>query len=155
MPAGAARDTLARIVAVRASRLGTGHNGHVSDEQTLYEVVGGMPFFRRLVDAFYVRVETDPILRPMYPPDELEGARERLTLFLGQYWGGPDTYSQRRGHPMLRRRHMPFPIDEAARNQWVTHMGAAVDQLAPPEAVARALRDYFQMAADAMVNQPD
>lgn len=114
-----------------------------------------MSFFRRLVDAFYVRVETDPILRPMYPADELDGARERLTLFLGQYWGGPYTYSQRRGHPMLRRRHIPFPIDQTARNQWVSHMNAAVAELAPPDDVATALRDYFSMAADAMVNHPD
>lgn len=127
----------------------------MSEDQTLYEAVGGMGFFRRLVDAFYAGVENDPVLRPMYPPEELDGARERLTLFLGQYWGGPDTYSQRRGHPMLRRRHIPFPIDQAARDRWVTHMSAAIDQLAPPDDVATALRDYFAMAADAMVNRAD
>lgn len=128
-------------------------SGH--GEQTLYQAVGGMGFFRRLVEAFYMRVEADPVLRPLYPEDDLAGARERLTLFLGQYWGGPDTYSQRRGHPMLRRRHIPFPIGVDARDRWVAHMRAAVAELGPPDEVAQALEDYFAMAADAMVNQPD
>lgn len=123
------------------------------DEVTLYAAVGGMTFFRRLVDAFYSRVEVDPVLRPLYPEDDLAGARERLTLFLGQYWGGPDTYTQRRGHPMLRRRHMPFAIDRDARDRWVRHMGEAVAELGPPPPVAAALEQYFAMAADAMVNQ--
>lgn len=125
----------------------------MAEEQTLYDAVGGMPFFRRLVAAFYVRVEADSVLRPLYPEQDLDGARDRLTLFLGQYWGGPDTYSQRRGHPMLRRRHIPFPIDQDARNRWVAHMGAAVAELSPPADVAQALTDYFAMAADAMVNR--
>ncbi len=119
---------------------------------TLYQAVGGMAFFRRLVDEFYSRVAEDELLRPMYPEQDLGPARERLTLFLGQYWGGPTTYSDRRGHPMLRRRHVPFPIDQAARDRWVMHMFGAVDTLSPPEAVAQALRDYFALAADAMVN---
>lgn len=125
----------------------------MSEGQTLYAAVGGMAFFRRLVDAFYRRVEADPVLRPLYPEDDLAGARERLTLFLGQYWGGPDTYSQRRGHPMLRRRHIPFPIDQDARDRWLTHMGDSVAELAPPADAARALIDYFAMAADAMINR--
>lgn len=119
---------------------------------TLYQAVGGMGFFRRLVDEFYSRVADDELLRPMYPEQDLGPARERLTLFLGQYWGGPTTYSDRRGHPMLRRRHIPFPIDQAARDRWVAHMSGAIDVLSPPEEVATALRDYFTLAADAMVN---
>lgn len=125
----------------------------MSDEGTLYAAVGGMGFFRRLVDAFYDGVEADPLLRPMYPEPDLGPARERLTLFLGQYWGGPQTYSERRGHPMLRRRHVAFPIDVAARDRWLDHMDAAIVRVAPPDAVATALRDYFAMAADAMVNR--
>ncbi len=120
---------------------------------TLYDAVGGMAFFRRLVDDFYDRVERDEVLQPMYPEDDMVGARERLTLFLGQYWGGPDTYSQRRGHPRLRMRHQPFWIDQDARDRWVSHMTAAVDTMAPPEDVRRALLDYFGMAADAMMNR--
>jgi len=120
---------------------------------TLYDAVGGMAFFRRLVDAFYRRVAEDEVLLPLYPEDDLTGARERLTLFLGQYWGGPDTYSQRRGHPRLRMRHQPFWIDVDARDRWVRHMTDAVDEVAPPDDVRRALLDYFDMAADAMINR--
>ena len=72
---------------------------------TLYEAVGGMPFFEELVDAFYEGVMPDPVLGPLYPPDDVDGARHRLTLFLAQYWGGPQTYMEERGHPMLRARH--------------------------------------------------
>ena len=114
-----------------------------------------MGFFRRLVDAFYEGVEDDPVLRPMYPQEDLGPARERLTLFLGQYWGGPDTYSQRRGHPRLRMRHMPFPIDGGARDRWLQHMGRAIDHVAPPDDAREALTQYFAMAADAMVNRDD
>src|SRR5437588_11989547 len=100
--------------------------------QTIFEAVGGLETFRRLVDAFYRGVETDPLLRPMYPADLTE-SREHLALFLAQYFGGPGTYSEQRGHPRLRRRHLPFPIDAAARDAWLRHMRAAVEEIALPE----------------------
>lgn len=120
---------------------------------TLYEAVGGMVFFRRLVDAFYRRVADDEVLLPLYPEEDLTGARERLTLFLGQYWGGPETYTQLRGHPRLRMRHQPYWIDRDARDRWVRHMTDAVDEVGPPDDVRGALLDYFAMAADHMVNR--
>ena len=126
----------------------------MSDEGvTLYDAVGGMPFFERLVDAFYDRVEGDAALLALYPDQEdLTGARLRLRLFLAQYWGGPDTYSQTRGHPRLRMRHAPFVIDADARDRWLAAMTGAILELDPPPQVAKALEDYFIMAADAMRN---
>lgn len=121
--------------------------------RSVYDSVGGMVFFRRLVDAFYRRVEHDEVLVLLYPEDDMAGARERLTLFLGQYWGGPTTYSERRGHPRLGMRHTAFWIDQDARDRWVTHMNAAIDEVTPPEDVAQVMRDYFDMAADAMMNR--
>jgi hemoglobin len=121
---------------------------------TLYAVVGGQPFFDRLVDRFYDGVETDPVLLPLYPDQaDLVGARRRLALFLGQYWGGPTTYSDERGHPRLRARHFPFPIGERERDRWLVHMRAAIDESdATDEAKAR-LHEYMTRAADAMRNQ--
>jgi hemoglobin len=122
-------------------------------EITVYEAVGGMDFFDRLVDAFYRRVEADPDLLALYPePDDLAGARERLRLFLAQYWGGPTTYSEQRGHPRLRMRHAPYPIDAAARDRWLAAMRGALDELDPPPAIRFRFDSYFDMAADAMVN---
>jgi hemoglobin len=122
-------------------------------ETTLYEAVGGMPFFVALVDTFYDGVAADPEFLAIYPtPDDLGPAREHLTLFLAQYWGGPTTYSDQRGHPRLRLRHVPFAIGEAERDRWLVHMTAAVAALDPPEDVAKALLDYFTTAADAMRN---
>jgi hemoglobin len=122
-------------------------------ELTLYEAVGGMPFFVSLVDAFYDSVAADPGFLAVYPtPEDLGPARHRLTLFLAQYWGGPATYNDERGHPRLRLRHMPFAIGDAERDRWLHHMTAAVDTLDPPDEVRRALLDYFTMAADAMRN---
>jgi hemoglobin len=119
---------------------------------TLYDQVGGMPTFQRLVDAFYRGVESDPILRPMYPADLAE-SRERLALFLAQYFGGPTTYSEQRGHPRLRMRHLPFPIDAAARDAWLTHMRAAVDDVALPEPARGVMLAYFQRVADFLINR--
>jgi hemoglobin len=122
-------------------------------ELTLYEAVGGMPFFEALVDAFYDGVAADAEFLAIYPtPDDLGPARHRLTLFLAQYWGGPTTYSDERGRPRLRLRHMPFAIGDAERDRWLLHMTAAVAELDPPDEVRRALLDYFTMAADAMRN---
>jgi hemoglobin len=121
----------------------------------VYEALGGQAFFDDLVDRFYRRVAMDPLLRPLYP-DDLTGPRRHLALFLGQYWGGPTTYSHERGHPRLRMRHAPFVIGEPERDAWLRHMGAALDGLVVERGVhpvveARLL-DYFAMTADAMVN---
>jgi hemoglobin len=120
---------------------------------TVYDRVGGMPFFERLVDRFYVGVETDPVLRPVYPEQDLVGARHRLTLFLAQYWGGPRTYDAERGHPRLRMRHFPFAIGPAERDRWLVHMRVAIAELAPPSDVADAFEHYFDNAAEAMRNR--
>jgi hemoglobin len=124
-----------------------------TDLQTLYDRAGGTPFFEALVGRFYDGVETDPVLRPVYPEPELTGARHRLTLFLIQYWGGPTTYDDERGHPRLRMRHAPFAIGPAERDRWLVHMRAALADLAPPEDVAAELERYFSMAAEAMRNR--
>jgi hemoglobin len=123
-------------------------------EQTAYERLGGSSFFVRLVGAFYGRVEDDPVLRPLYPGSELGPAAERLRLFLEQYWGGPTTYSEQRGHPRLRMRHRPFAIDAAARERWLGHMRAALDEQALAPELDELLWSYFEPAADAMVNTP-
>ena len=120
-------------------------------QPTLYDQVGGMDTFRRLVDAFYQGVETDPVLRPMYP-DDLTESREHLALFLAQYFGGPGTYSERRGHPRLRMRHLPFQVDAAARDAWLKHMRAAVDTVALPEPSRGLMLAYFAQVADFLVN---
>ena len=120
---------------------------------TLYELAGGMPFFERLVARFYDGVEADPILRPVYPKEDLTGARHRLTLFLAQYWGGPRTYDAERGHPRLRMRHVPFAIGPAERDRWLAHMRAAIAELRPAPDVAQALELYFARAAEAMRNR--
>jgi hemoglobin len=130
-----------------------------ADGETLYEAVGGEAFFVRLVDAFYDGVADDPVLVRLYPeaPD-LTGARQRLRLFLIQYWGGPTTYSDQRGHPRLRMRHTPFHIGSEERDHWLTHMLAAVDEVTAdlPDEIrdddARSLRDYFNPVAEQMRN---
>lgn len=120
---------------------------------TLFERAGGMPFFERLVGRFYDAVATDPVLRPLYPEADLSGAQRRLTLFLAQYWGGPRTYDDERGHPRLRMRHAPFEIDTAARDRWLTLMRAALLAEAPPPDVTAQLDAYLEMAAEAMRNR--
>jgi hemoglobin len=119
----------------------------------LYDRAGGMPFFETLVDRFYAGIEGDPLLRPLYPEPDLAGARHRLTLFLAQYWGGPTTYDQERGHPRLRMRHAPFAIGPAERDRWLVHMRAAIEAVAPPADVAADLERYIAMAAEAMRNR--
>jgi hemoglobin len=125
----------------------------VTDERTLFDAAGGMPFFERLVGHFYEGVEKDEILRPLYPEADLAGARHRLTLFLAQYWGGPRTYDEERGHPRLRMRHAPFPIGAAQRDAWLSRMASAIDETAPTPAVAERLHAYVNMAAEAMRNR--
>lgn len=122
---------------------------------TLYDQAGGLPFFEALVDSFYEGVASDPALLAVYPtPDDLTGARHRLTLFLAQYWGGPTTYNDERGHPRLRMRHFPFEIGPAERDAWLLHMREAVTFVDPPPDVAAQLLRYFDTAAEAMRNRP-
>jgi hemoglobin len=121
---------------------------------TFYDAVGGEETFRRLVHHFYAGVAEDPLLRPLYPEPDLAGAEERLRMFLVQYWGGPRTYQEQRGHPRLRMRHAPFAIGIAERDAWLRHMRVAVDSLDLPESAAVMLWDYLEMAAHSMVNQP-
>lgn len=124
-------------------------------EPTLYDQVGGMSYFERLVDRFYQGVRSDDVLLPLYPEADLAGARRRLTLFLVQYWGGPTTYLRERGHPRLRARHSPFSIGVLERDRWLVHMRAAIDGSdAPPDAIAR-LHEYVTLAADAMRNRDE
>ena len=123
-------------------------------EISVYEIVGGMPFFEGLVDRFYRGVAGDPVLLRLYPdPDDLAGARHRLTLFLAQYWGGPTTYSQERGHPRLRMRHAPFAIGPEERDHWLGHMRDAVATMEPPPEAADAFERYFGFAAESMRNR--
>jgi hemoglobin len=124
----------------------------VTEQTSFYDEIGGMPTFRRLVDAFYRGVASDEVLKPMYPEEDLGPAAERLTLFLAQYWGGPTTYSERRGHPRLRMRHQPFHVNPDARDRWLSHMRAAVDELELSPLHEATLWDYLQRAALAMVN---
>ncbi|GAB4209900.1 MAG: globin [Roseiflexaceae bacterium] len=123
----------------------------MNDEQTIHQQLGDAAF-RRLVDAFYEGVAADPLLRPMYPLD-LTASKEHLYLFLAQYFGGPPRYNALRGHPRLRMRHAPFPIDQAARDAWMRHMRAAVERAGIPEPAASAMRDYFERAATFLINQ--
>ena len=127
----------------------------MSEDVNVFEAVGGAEFFVDLVDRFYRRVGTDLLLRPLYP-DDLSDARRHLALFLQQYWGGPGTYSEERGHPRLRGRHLPFVIGEAERDAWFGHMAAALGAVVaergiPPELQAQMV-DYFANAADFLVN---
>lgn len=120
---------------------------------SVYEAVGGRPYFERLVDAFYAGVVTDELLRPMYPED-LTDSKLNMVDFLGQYWGGPTAYSDRKGHPRLRMRHAPFPVDDAARKSWLAHMGAAIESTeGASEEIKAAMTDYFAMAANHLVNR--
>jgi hemoglobin len=121
--------------------------------RSVYDLAGGEATFRLLVKRFYARVASDPVLRAVYPDEDLSAATERLTLFLIQYWGGPSTYSEQRGHPRLRMRHQPFAIGQAERDAWFGHMTAAVESLDLAPAVRKALLDYFETASTAMINQ--
>jgi hemoglobin len=131
----------------------------VSSEQpegtspSFYDAVGGMPFFERLVDRFYRGVETDEVLAPLYPeaPD-FSGARHRLTLFLAQYWGGPTTYNDERGHPRLRMRHFPYTVGPAQRDHWLLHMTNAIEACSSDVTVRQTLLDYFVPAAEHLRN---
>jgi hemoglobin len=123
-----------------------------TDSTTLFDAIGGALTFERIVERFYGGVATDPTLRPMYPEDLTESKRY-LALFLVQYFGGPTTYSQERGHPRLRMRHLPFAIGMAERNAWMRHMKAAVEAEQLPDTARDALLDYFERVATFMMNQ--
>jgi len=129
--------------------------GEAEPAATFYDLVGGHDTFRRLVERFYEGVAADPVLRPMYPEADLGPAAERLLMFLEQYWGGPTTYSEQRGHPRLRMRHARFAVDPDARDRWLTHMRAAVDSLELPPLSEAQLWDYLERAAHSMVNTFD
>ncbi len=124
----------------------------MTEQTTLYEAVGGEPTFRKLVATFYAGVAVDPVLGPLYPDEDLEAARERLTLFLMQYWGGPKTYSEQRGHPRLRMRHAPFKVGPIERDAWLRCMRLAVDEAGLDEPHRAQLWSYMQYAAASMVN---
>lgn len=125
----------------------------MADEPTVYERVGGEAFFVELVDRFYAGVEDDPVLRPLYRTDLAEPKRH-LAGFLAQLWGGPPHYSEERGHPRLRMRHLPFVVGPAQRDAWLHHMRAAVAEMDPPPEVREALLDHFARTADFLVNDP-
>ena len=122
---------------------------------SFYEEIGGEAFFTDLVSQFYAQVALDPILRPMYPEGDLKAAALRLQWFLEQYWGGPSTYQENRGHPRLRMRHAEFHINIAAHDAWLKAMRTAVDGVEIKPELKAQLWSYLEMAAAAMVNQPD
>lgn len=119
-----------------------------------YDAVGGHETFVKLIDVFYDGVATDPLLRPMYPEEDLGPAKRRFLMFLEQYWGGPTTYGEERGHPRLRMRHQPFRVTPEAKDAWLHHMRTAVDALELPPLYEGTLWDYMERAALSMVNSP-
>ena len=121
-------------------------------EQTFYEAIGGYPVIAKIVDRFYAGVRTDEVLRPLYPEDDLAGAQQRFTLFLVQYWGGPTTYSQTRGHPRLRMRHAPFAVTPRAKEHWLRHFRAGLDEAGLAPELDAQFWDYVTHAAQFMVN---
>ena len=124
-------------------------------DELLFEDMGGTETFRKLVDAFYEGVANDDLLRPMYPEEDLGPAKERLRMFLEQYWGGPGTYSEQRGHPRLRMRHNVFPINAEARDRWLFHMKNAVETLELSPLLKEMLWDYLDRAAHSLLNMAD
>lgn len=122
---------------------------------TFYDEIGGFPTMQKIVARFYEGVAADEVLRPMYPEEDLGPAEERFLHFLCQYWGGPTTYSEQRGHPRLRMRHAPFAVNLEARDRWLTHFRAALDSVdLTPEQDAQ-FWGYVTHAANFMVNTPD
>ena len=138
---------------IRRRRAATLESMTETQAVSFYDAVGGEPTFRRLVHRFYEEVAADPELRPVYPSRDLGPAEEHLRLFLIQYWGGPATYNERRGHPRLRMRHAHFAIGPAERDAWLRHMRTALDELKLDDAHDAELWDYLVMAANSLVNQ--
>lgn len=123
------------------------------EQFNVYQYVGGDEKFAELVEAFYRGVEDDPLLRPLYPEPDLEGAKRRLFLFLTQFWGGPPRYEAQRGHPRLRMRHFPFSIGEPERDAWLRHMRAAVEEVGIPEPAKAEMLAYFERVAHFLMNR--
>jgi hemoglobin len=121
-------------------------------QQPLFERIDGVAFFERIVDEFYEGVMADPVLAPLYEADDVDGARHRLSLFLAQYWGGPTTYLDERGHPKLRMRHFPFSIGAVERDRWVHHMLRAIERTTDDDQVRTMLIEYFVPAAEHLRN---
>lgn len=119
---------------------------------SFYDQIGGHATFKALVDAFYEGVAEDPLMRPMYPEEDLGPAAERLTMFLEQYWGGPKSYQEQRGHPRLRMRHAIFKVNAEARDRWLLHMRAALDRVQLSPADDAVMWDYLDRAAHSLVN---
>jgi hemoglobin len=130
------------------------HVPSASEAATVYEDAGGDAAFRKLVDLFYAKIETDPLLRPMFPAD-LGPGKEHQFLFLTQFFGGPARYSERRGHPRLRARHLPFPIGTREAETWLGHMLTAIDEAGIPEPARSKMRNYFDYAAHFLINRAD
>ncbi len=122
--------------------------------QSVYDMLGSEEPFRKLVDSFYAKIEGDAVLRPMFP-DNLEQSKRWQFLFLLQFFGGPKRYMQERGHPRLRMRHFPFPIDAQARDHWLQHMLAAIDDAGIPEPARSVMREYFERASAFLINRHD
>ncbi|AQA04420.1 hypothetical protein BVC93_20585 [Mycobacterium sp. MS1601] len=128
-----------------------------SDPHSFYAAVGGADTFHRIVSRFYEQVAEDEILAPLYPADDMDGAEDRLRMFLEQYWGGPRTYSDQRGHPRLRMRHHPYRIGPLERDAWLRCMHTAIaeiDSQTLDDEHRKALLDYLEMAAQSMMNSP-
>ena len=126
----------------------------IPPQRTLFAAVGGEPTFRRIVARFFDQVRDDEVLRGVYPLDDLDGAEQRLGLFLMQFWGGPTTYTDERGHPRLRMRHAPFRIGLAERDAWVRAMRVAVDEAGLEESCRKELWDHLESTATHMINSP-
>jgi hemoglobin len=131
----------------------TSADGH--QEQTFYDAIGGFPVIAKIVARFYAGVAEDEVLRPIYPEQDLGPAQERFTMFLVQYWGGPTTYSERRGHPRLRMRHAPFAVTPLAKEHWLRHFRAGLDEANLPPELDAQFWDYVTHAAQFMVNTFD
>lgn len=130
-------------------------NPRTRRDDTFYDEIGGAATFHQLVAKFYEGIATDPILRPLYPEQDLGPAHVRLQMFLEQYWGGPGTYSEQRGHPRLRMRHVPFRIGEIERDRWLGHMHDALESIDITDAQRATLWSYLVMAANSLVNAPN
>ncbi len=129
--------------------------GGIPTQAGLFEQIGGTETFDRLVRRFYDEVQADPVLWPMYPQHDLEGSIHRLSTFLQQYWGGPTTYGDERGHPRLRQRHVAFTVNPDARDRWLAHMRTALDTIGLPPLHDSTLWDYLERAAHSLVNSFD
>jgi hemoglobin len=126
----------------------------IDDAPTFYEAVGGHETFEAIVSGFYARVSADPVLVAVYPDHDWAGAARRLMMFLEQYWGGPHTYNEERGHPRLRARHAEFVIDETAHDHWLAHMRAALDDVGLAPEADQVIWSYLQTAAGMLINSP-